>query len=82
MEAFVEKTDEPRKKDRVTRKAPLLGNSWAKEGNVPGTKKKDLRYWGVGTVEGTGETMAKKKKKKASGLEKALMGVEDPFEGF
>ncbi|KAL8786667.1 MAG: hypothetical protein Q9195_008121 [Heterodermia aff. obscurata] len=74
MEAFV---DEPRRKERVPRKAPLLGNSWAKEGRENHSKRKDLRYWGVGGVEA-----AAGKKKKPGGLEKALMGVENPFEGF
>ena len=78
MEAFVERMDEPRRKERVARKAPLLGNSWAKERNGR-ENKKDLRYWGVGSVDYTGE---KARKKKASGLERALVGVEDPFEGF
>ena len=73
MEAFVETMDEPRRKDRVARKAPVLGNSWSKEGSGRGHKKKDLRYWGVGGVEGPAGDKAKKR---------ALMGVEDPFEGF
>lgn len=72
MEAFVEKLDEPRRKEKVARKAPVLGNSWAKEGKGRERKRKDLRYWGVGSVDGIGE----KEKKKA------LTGVEDPFEGF
>ena len=87
MEAFVETMDEPKRKERSPKKAPLLGNSWAKEGNGrenlnnKNRKKKDLRYWGVGSVDGAvaGE---KTKKKKPNGLEKALMGVENPFEGF
>ena len=72
MEAFVENLDEPRKNERVAKKAPVLGNSWAKEAKGRERKRKDLRYWGVGSVEGIGEKAKKK----------ALIGVEDPFEGF
>ena len=80
MEAFVVQREDERRVRRESRKPPPLGNSWAKELNGRERKrKKDLRYWGVGGVEGVGERGARREKK---GMEKALRGLEDPFKGF
>lgn len=63
MEAFIEEKDTPPKERR--KQGPLLGNSWARQ---PVSKKKDLRYWGIG---GSSESVGV-----------ARGRSEDPFRGF
>ncbi|KAG7004425.1 hypothetical protein G7Y79_00025g057110 [Physcia stellaris] len=70
MEAFVE---EPKRQGR--KQVPPLGNSWARDAREANMKK-DLRYWGVGSVDQA------RGKKRGVGMESALKGVEDPFLGF
>ena len=66
MEAFIEPKDTPPKERMQVRKqVPPLGNSWATR---PKSKKKDLRYWGIG---GSTDSM---------GAGRARS--EDPFRGF
>lgn len=67
MEAFIEpKYEAPKERRHGRNKVPLLGNSWAKP---PASKKKDLRYWGIGSSESMGS--------RSKGAEN-----EDPFRGF